>query len=93
LEVVNARVDEQAKRAADTVFAGAGHTASEVIRALYRHVAATGAVPDFVDDPGGTAAALGAARLAMLRAAVVRSNGDELDDDDALYRETERRHV
>ena len=47
---LNTRIDPELKRSGDAVFARAGLTPSEVVRAVWAHAARTQSVPECVLD-------------------------------------------
>ena len=52
---LNTRIDPELKRSGDAVFARAGLTPSEVVRAVWAHAARTQSVPECVlDESAGT---------------------------------------
>lgn len=48
---MNVRIDEETKRRGDEVFARAGFTPSQVVRAVWEYADAKGDVPDFMRAP------------------------------------------
>jgi antitoxin component of RelBE/YafQ-DinJ toxin-antitoxin module len=91
-QVVNARVGEEVLVRANHVIVENGLTPSAVIRGLFRHIAATNSVPNFVLDPEGELAATREHRLRCLLGAIGHASG-AVDDDAALLEELEHRHA
>jgi antitoxin component of RelBE/YafQ-DinJ toxin-antitoxin module len=91
--LVNGKVDAEVKRQADAVLARSGKTASELIRAIYQHIATTRRLPDFISNQGEAERAKRQRALEMLLSAIVPGNPDDASDDKALLEELERRHA
>jgi antitoxin component of RelBE/YafQ-DinJ toxin-antitoxin module len=91
--LVNGKVDAEVKRQTDAVLARSGKTASELIRALYQHIAMTRRLPDFITRQGADERARRQHALELLLSAIVPGNSDDANDDKVLLEELERRHA
>jgi antitoxin component of RelBE/YafQ-DinJ toxin-antitoxin module len=94
--LVNGKVDAEVKRQADAVLARNDKTASELIRALYQHIATTRRLPDFITNQGEAERARRQHALETLLSVIVPGNSDDASDatdDKALLEELERRHA
>jgi antitoxin component of RelBE/YafQ-DinJ toxin-antitoxin module len=91
--LVNGKVDAEVKRQTDAVLARSGKTASELIRALYQHIATTRRLPDFIANQGEAERVRRQRSLETLLSAIVPGNPDDASDDKALQEEMERRHA
>ena len=65
---LNTRIDPELKRSGDAVFARAGLTPSEVVRAVWAHAARTQSVPECVLDETGAAADEASRKVAAIHA-------------------------
>jgi antitoxin component of RelBE/YafQ-DinJ toxin-antitoxin module len=91
--LVNGKVDAEVKRQTDAVLARSGKTASELIRALYQHIATTRRLPDFIAHQGEAERARRQRALETLLSVIVPGHSDDAGDDKALLEEMERRHA
>jgi antitoxin component of RelBE/YafQ-DinJ toxin-antitoxin module len=84
---VNVRVDPGLRRQVDLILQDAGATTSELIQGLYRHIAETRRLPEFVAPDQAAEQARRQAKIARLRSAQVLAGVPE------DYRQAVRRHA